>query len=371
MDRRAAERARQDIARAAHRGLDAIELFKHAARALEPVMPIDAWCGLIMDPTTVMSTGGIHEYGFPFRYLPRCMEIEYAEPDVNKFADLGRQRVPAGTLRQATAGAPQGSLHYQEVLRPSSYGDELRVSLRSGATTWGGMVFLRGDGAPDFTSQEAALVVGVAPVLGEGIRRSLLLSANGSVAAGYGVVLLDADGRLEAMNADAERLVSQLVEVGPHDGQLPHSIYGVAARAGQLASEAGSADSEPARARARTSSGAWVTLHGSVLDGGSGLRTAVVIEPSRPPEVAPLLLQAYGLTPRELEVAQLLLAGFSAPHIARLLVLSPHTARDHLKSIFARVGVTSQQELIARVYFGHYLPRMAGGAPPGPNGWFA
>jgi DNA-binding CsgD family transcriptional regulator len=74
-------------------------------------------------------------------------------------------------------------------------------------------------------------------------------------------------------------------------------------------------------------------------------RTAVVIEPSRPPEIATLLLQAYGLLPRELEIAQLLLAGLSVPHIARLLMLSPYTARDHLKSIFQKVGVNSKQEL--------------------------
>ena len=96
-----------------------------------------------------------------------------------------------------------------------------------------------------------------------------------------------------------------------------------------------------------------------------------MIEPSRPPEIATLLLQAYGLSPRELEIAQLLLTGFSVPYIARLLVLSPYTARDHLKSIFEKVGVNSQQDLIAAVYFRHYVPDMARGSVPGPAGWFS
>ena len=43
----------------------------------------------------------------------------------------------------------------------------------------------------------------------------------------------------------------------------------------------------------------------------------------------------------------MLLAGLSVLHIARRLTLSPHTARDHLKSIFEKVGVNGQQELVA------------------------
>ena len=84
-----------------------------------------------------------------------------------------------------------------------------------------------------------------------------------------------------------------------------------------------------------------------------------------------LLLQAYGLSPRELQIARMLLAGFSVPHIAGLLVLSPYTARDHVKSIFEKVGVNSRQELVAAVYFRHYMPGLARGAAPGPTGWFA
>jgi DNA-binding CsgD family transcriptional regulator len=107
-----------------------------------------------------------------------------------------------------------------------------------------------------------------------------------------------------------------------------------------------------------------------VASSGAVPRTAVVIEPSGAPEIARLLLQAYGLSPRELEIAQMLLAGFSVPHIARLLMLSPYTARDHLKSIFQKVGVASQQELVAAVYFRHYVPELARGRAPGPAGWF-
>jgi DNA-binding CsgD family transcriptional regulator len=370
MHRGAVEEVQGAVTRLAHRGLEATDLYARAIVALPPVMRIDGWCGLIMDPATVLSTGGIHDYGIPYRYLPRMVENEYAEPDVNKFADLGLRNVPAATLSHATGGNPGTSSRYQSVLRPSSFGDELRVSLRCGKATWGALVLLRGDGEPAFTSAEAALLGGIAPVLGEGVRRSLLLASSAAPGDGYGIVLLDNEGHLESMNSDAERFVGELVESGRSDGGLPPTIQALAARARQLPTSWASPDNKPARARARTRSGAWLTLHGSCLNSGAVTRTAVVIEPSRPPEIATLLLQAYGLSQRELEIAQMLLAGLSVPHIARLLMLSPYTARDHLKSIFQKVGVNSKQELVAAVYLRHYVPELARGATPGPTGWF-
>ena len=177
MLRPTADYARGAIVRLAHRGVEALDLYAQAMRVLQSVVPIDGWCGLIMDPATIMSTGGIHEYGIPSLYLRRMVENEYAEPDVNKFADIGQRGSPAAVLSRATAGNPQQSARYRSVLRPSSFGDELRVSLRYGKTTWGALVLLRGDGGPDFTPAETALVASVASALGEGVRRSLLLSS--------------------------------------------------------------------------------------------------------------------------------------------------------------------------------------------------
>jgi hypothetical protein len=41
-----------------------------------------------------------------------------------------------------------------------------------------------------------------------------------------------------------------------------------------------------------------------------------------------------------------------------------------LKCIFEKVGVNSQQDLIAAVCFQHYVPEVANGSVPGPAGWF-
>ena len=55
------------------------------------------------------------------------------------------------------------------------------------------------------------------------------------------------------------------------------------------------------------------------------------------------------LPPRAREVLQHILQGRRVTSIARLLHLSPHTIRNHLKSIFQKFGVSSQTELMEKL----------------------
>jgi len=55
------------------------------------------------------------------------------------------------------------------------------------------------------------------------------------------------------------------------------------------------------------------------------------------------------LSPREYEILQALLANQRVPTIARALCLSQHTVRNHLKSIFQKLDVHSQAELLERL----------------------
>jgi len=52
------------------------------------------------------------------------------------------------------------------------------------------------------------------------------------------------------------------------------------------------------------------------------------------------------LTIRELEIVNRLLRGDRVPSIARALFLSQSTVRNHLSSVFAKLGVSSQQGLV-------------------------
>lgn len=104
----------------------------------------------------------------------------------------------------------------------------------------------------------------------------------------------------------------------------------------------------------RSESGRWLRLNVSPIDGEAGA-VALVIETARPDDLVPVLLGSYGLTDRETEIVLLLASGLSPKEIAADLVLSVHTARDHVKMIYDKAGVTSRGELVAAVFSNHVL----------------
>jgi hypothetical protein len=66
-------------------------------------------------------------------------------------------------------------------------------------------------------------------------------------------------------------------------------------------------------------------------------------------------------------VTQLVVRGLPTGEIASRLYLSPYTVQDHLKSVFEKVGVGTRGELVARLFFEHYAPRLMNGAPIGSD----
>jgi glutamine synthetase type III len=52
-------------------------------------------------------------------------------------------------------------------------------------------------------------------------------------------------------------------------------------------------------------------------------------------------------------------------------VLSLYTVQDHIKNLFEKTGVSSRQELVARVFIDDYLPQLAQRTPLTSSGGFA
>jgi DNA-binding CsgD family transcriptional regulator len=360
-------RARDDIVRLVHRTTDAHHLARDMTRILKHAVSFDGLSLMTVDPATLLPTGevgsarlGVSD-GAALETWPRFIEIELREPDFNKFRAMARQGRRAASLSAATRGDLQQSVRYRELCRPIGFGDEVRVVCSDSTGTWGALTLARESGRPCFDASEIGFLGWLAPLLADGLRRAAIL---GDVAAGgqraTGVVVLSPDNSIDSATPGAERMLADLAATGTPGAELPVSVLSVAAQARRIAgdyrNEAGS--DTFARARVRTAQGKWVTVRGSVLGDGPDSSVAVLIEESQPPELAPLIADAYGLTDRERRVTQLVALGLSTKDIGQRLHLSAYTVQDHLKSIFDKTGAGSRGELVARLFFDHYPPRL-------------
>jgi LuxR family maltose regulon positive regulatory protein len=61
------------------------------------------------------------------------------------------------------------------------------------------------------------------------------------------------------------------------------------------------------------------------------------------------------LTPRELEILQLVAAGLSVDEIAERAIIAPGTVRNHLKSIYGKLDVHSRLQAVERARALHLL----------------
>lgn len=347
-----------DLVELLDRGASAHDFSLAASRILSRAMPFDALCVLAVDPVTLLPTTRVLEHGLPRTLIPRIIEIELGGGDFNTFDALARSRRSAESLSRATSGQLHRSERHRKLWGPNGFGDELRALLVSDATTWGALTLLRAAHRCDFTPADVALAAAVSRHLAEGLRRDTLHSApaqprpRDQEPAGF--MLLAPDNSISLANAAAKRW---LVELNQADAAepLPPVISAVVGRARGL--DDGRTGGAGARARVRTASGWWLVVRGSTLDNGDE-RTAVIVEPAGPHELAPLIAEAYGFSDRERLVTQLVAEGLSTCGIADHLCISPWTVQDHLKSIFAKTGVCTRGELVARLFFEHHAPRL-------------
>jgi DNA-binding CsgD family transcriptional regulator len=88
-----------------------------------------------------------------------------------------------------------------------------------------------------------------------------------------------------------------------------------------------------------------------------GERERTILELIRPSFLGPIVRaddararrRALGLTPRELEVLELVRDGLTNGEIAATLVISPTTVRSHLEHVFAKLGAHTRTEALARL----------------------
>jgi DNA-binding CsgD family transcriptional regulator len=374
------DRLVEDVTRLGGRGLPREQYYAEVSARLRRVVAGDAACWHTLDPQTrLMTSDAPHELVSEGVFTPETVMAagalmvasEYFVEDVNTFAQLASRRVPVATLSQAASGHPERSARYRDLLAPSGIPHELRAAFVSRGRCWGAVHIARREHRPDFSADDVAALASIAGVVADGIRASLRFDAGRRAADGTspGLVVLGAHNDVELITPAARELLAAMRPAGqPHDDETPPSP--LLALAAFTRGRAHEPNGDAHTVAVPTSSG-WITLHASLPDGGASGRVAIVFERAASPESTAVRLEAHGVTAREREIASLLAHGLTNPQIAARLVLSPYTVQDHIKSLFEKTGVSSRQELVARVFLDDYLPQLAARTPLTSTGSFA
>lgn len=354
------ERALDRIADLSGRGHDLVTFWREATDSIARAVPFYLTpCFYTMDPATLLATSHFHD-GLP--EIPHeWLALEYAGDDFNQMAGVARSASGVGTLEEATGGDLDRSAKYRDTMRPFGADQEVIAALRTGTgEAWGSLALYRAPGQPHFDAGDIAFLKEVSTHLAAGARRGLLIGEATAPEDPHapGLLVLNEAWEVESMTPKVERWLEELPGGEQLSrGRLPPAVVAVAGRALRAARDA-SKPGEIAFSRVLSRGGRWIVLHGASLVTAGPRRIAVIVESAHPARIAPLLMAAYGLTDREQDVTRLVLQGESTAEIANLLAVSPHTVQEHLKNVFEKTGVRSRRELVSKVFFSHYEPRL-------------
>ena len=360
--RRAVERACRTT-ESADELLDALEVEVQRAVAHDGSI----WFGL--DPATMLATAPSRVEGMDPALCDTFWHLEFHEQDTGLFHDLARGDGVVA-LQLELGGRAARSIRYRECLVPQGYDDELRAVFRAGDSTWGAMALYREGVHPPFDADDVAVVRSITGIVADALRFHVRRAVPWVEPSAPGLVVVGESGRIVSANREALdwlRLLWPLTADGDGTGVnpagllelrdraigVPTPLFALVAKAQAVAE---GRERGPARLRLRDERGRWIVLHASAMSGPGtqDATVAVVIESAKSAEVAPIIIDAYSLSPREREVLGAIARGASTAEIAAELFLSSHTVRDYVKTVFEKLGVSSRGELVARLFAEHY-----------------
>jgi DNA-binding NarL/FixJ family response regulator len=160
-----------------------------------------------------------------------------------------------------------------------------------------------------------------------------------------GVLILDGENRVTHANSRAAQMLREVASDQRQHAESPELPAVLGVLVPQLR--------ERLRGRDDTSTAALLTVDVCVracnVSAPAGRSLLLVLERVQRRDAVAHNLQRFALSPRECEVAMLVLYGHPNRRIADQLVLTEYTVEDHLKRIFVKLGVRSRTALAAKI----------------------
>lgn len=298
--------------------------------------------------------------------------------DFRRLAALGLH--PYGQLRPERVYALDEMLDYDTPGRAAAqrevldglgmrYGRWLRVAARGVADAW--IVLARE--REDFSASAVATLTAIAPQLAVALRTLVALAEQRLLAAmgqdalarlGLGQIAFDATGRVMAADPAAERLLAFAPEPEPVPGRrlqlAPEPRRALEAACAALAA-AGEGETETVLldpGQAGPEGALWLLLRRADLPlAGPAAAPAAIGVLRRARRAAPraavrTIARTLGLSDREAALAHGLTLGESILEAGQRLRLTPETARNYSKRIYAKTGTRGQADLVRLVLSG-------------------
>lgn len=342
----ARRRARGSLERLARADMDVDTFRCEASTVLREAVGFDWWCWALLDPgvdlpTRYTGTNPIVANS-QRRFFAQLMESGHRNDGAS-----GKAQTDVTVLSASTQGDLASNPLWRELLGPGGAGDDLQARLVADGVCWALLDLGREGSSGWFTEEDASFVADVGPLLASRLRDGLrTASCHDEQPEEPGTIVVDRELCIVASTEAAWGWIDRLGLEQPSEAEpLPGFFYALATRVTM------SSPPRPTtvRVRLQTSDGRWVVVRAAPLTDGGLMAGGVVLtlEPARSDDLAPLLMRAWSLSPRERDVAGLVIDGMSNDDIAATLYISPHTVRDHLKAIFDKVGVRRRADLAA------------------------
>ncbi|WOK37283.1 helix-turn-helix domain-containing protein [Sphingomonas sp. C3-2] len=325
------------------------------------------YCGLLvfsnksMKPSFILADGQPLEGELPYieKYYKKELLLSLPEGKVITSSDL------------FSYDEFHGSELYQEYLKEYGVGHILGMDIGTVRGVAGNFRLARLESDEDFGARERALCEALIPYLRaalnilvmrldmEAEKEALSATVSGM---SVGSILVDPDGVVLEANPPALAILDQhdgliltnnrLVLDEPAKSRLLHDLIRKNAERKNNFSASGSARAMMVERPSGRESISLIVRPGSGAKQLAIRQTALIhlVDPARPrTSVIDALIHLYGLTPAEAKVALFLSNGNSIAETARASTTSQNTTRSHIRSIFSKMGINRQSELIRTV----------------------